>query len=652
VKIALEGAPLWQPDADAARPPEMAAYMRWLRDRGVPGIEDYDSLWRWSVHDLAAFWTSICEYFEVSFDGSLEPALAGDRMPAARWFPDARLNFAEHLLRGAPESVAVLAADESGALREVTYGELGALVGAAQQGFRALGVERGDRVVALMPNRLETLVAFIACAGMGAIWSSCSPEFGTQAVLDRFAQLEPTLLLCVGSYAYGGRRFEQADAISELRTGIPSLRDVVALSDGPSGAHPRGTKPWSLLESNQAAPSFDRVAFSHPLWVLYSSGTVGLPKGIVQGHGGILIESLKQIRLQMDVGPKDRLFWFTTTSWMMWNVVVSGLLSGAGVVLYDGSPTHPDLRALWRLAGQAGVTFMGLSASFIERCRNEGLEPAREHHLSKLRAVGSTGSPLPAAGFRWVADSAGDDVRILSMSGGTDVCSSLLSSSPLLPVYAGELQCRALGVDAVALDDTGNAVVDEVGELVVRKPMPSMPLFPWNDASGSRLRDAYFAKYPGIWCQGDLVTFTQRGSGIVHGRSDATLNRGGIRMGTSEFYRVVDAFPEILDSLIVEDGLDATSARLLLFLVLPDGQRLDAELAGRVKDAIRTQISPRHIPDEVLRAPALPHTFNGKKLEVPIKRILSGLPVAQAVSIDAIDNPEALGFFVGLREHR
>jgi len=624
--------------------------MRWLRDRGVPGIDDYDSLWRWSVDDLAAFWTSICEYFEVSYDGSLEPALASEHMPGASWFPNTRLNFAEHLLRAAPDSVAVLAADEAGGLREVTYGELGAMVGAAQQGFRALGVERGDRVVALMPNRLETVVAFIACAGIGAIWSSCSPEFGTQAVFDRFAQLEPTLLLCVESYLYGGRRFEQADTISQLQAGIPSLRDVVALSDGPSSASPAGTKPWSLLESSQSPPSFERVAFSHPLWVLYSSGTTGLPKGIVQGHGGILIESLKQIRLQMDVGRKDRLFWFTTTSWMMWNVVVSGLLSGAAVVLYDGSPTHPDIDALWRLASRARVTFLGLSASFIEVCRKKGLEPARQHDLSTLRAVGSTGSPLPAAGFRWVADSAGEDVRILSMSGGTDVCSSLLSSSPLLPVYAGELQCRALGVDAVALDEAGEPVVNEMGELAVRKPMPSMPLSVWNDASGSRLRDAYFAKYPGIWCHGDLVTFTERASAIVHGRSDATLNRGGIRMGTGEFYRVLDAFPEVLDSLIVEDGLDATTARLLLFLVLSDGRQLDDDLVGRVKDAIRTQISPRHIPDEILQAPALPHTFNGKKLEVPIKRILSGLPVEQAVSMSSIDNPAALGFFVSVRE--
>jgi acetoacetyl-CoA synthetase len=645
VSVVGAAEPIWSPDARSRERSEIARFLAWLRERGVE-CAGYPEAWQWSVDDPGAFWTAVAEYYDVCFDGSLVPALPDAAMPGAVWFPNARVNLAEHLLAGRDDATAVIATDESGARLDITYAHLRARVGAVQQGLLELGVERGDRVVALMPNRLETLMAFLACAGLGIVWSSCAPEFGTQSVIDRFAQLEPAVLLVVDSYRYGGKRFDKIADIAVIREAITSLREVVVLSDDASSAPPTGARDWAELERTPAAPAFERLPFDHPLWVLYSSGTTGLPKGIAHGHGGILIEGFKQIRLHMDLTSEDRFMWFTTTGWMMWNVVVTGLLSGGTIVLYDGSPTHPDLSAIWRLSESARITYLGLSASFLELCMKERLAPGETSDLSSLRSLGSTGSPMSPAAFSWVHDHVRPDIPIFSMSGGTDVCSSFLSASRLLPVFPGELQCRALGVAAEAFDPTGQPVIGEMGELVITQPMPSMPLFLWGDDSDERLFETYFSYYPGVWRHGDWVTFTERGSAVIHGRSDATLNRGGIRMGSGEFYRVVEELPEVVDSLVVEDGPDATSARLLLFVVLQPGRQLDESLERTVRTAIRKTISPRHVPDAIIQAPSLPRTLNGKKLEVPVKRLLSGAAIETAVSLGSVTDPDALSFFV------
>jgi acetoacetyl-CoA synthetase len=630
------------PDEYSLQHSVMARYVNCLSDHGVE-CDNYDQLWEWSVTH-PEFWTSIAEFFEVKYEGSLEPKLIGNQMPDVSWFPKATLNFAEHLLSGPPKSIAVIDVDERDNERTVTYEELAQLVGGVQRGLKNLGVSEGDRVVALLPNRLEALVAFVACAGLGAIWSSCSPEFGTQSIVDRFAQLSPSVLLVVDHYEYGGRRFDMRRSVALLKEKLPTVREVVVFSDGLANEFMDGAKPWSIFDDS-GSPEFKRVGFSHPLWVLYSSGTTGLPKGIVHGHGGILLESLKQIRLHMDLGPDDRLFWYTTTGWMMWNVVISGLLSKGSIVLYDGSPTYPDSLRLWRMVEKYEMTFFGAGAGYFDRGMRDGLSPGQECDLSSLRAIGSTGSPLSPEGFRWIYGSARSDIPVFSLSGGTDICTSLLSSSRLLPVYAGVLQCRALGVAASAFDSDGRSVVGQMGELVVTEPMPSMPLGLWGDETGERYRNAYFKPFPGVWRHGDWVTFHPDGSAVVHGRSDATLNRGGIRMGSADFYRVVEALPEVTDSLVVEVRGEDTGTQLVLFLVLMGDLQLTEERVKSVRDAIRREISPRHLPDRIVQIPEVPKTLNGKKLEVPVKRILEGVPIGEAVSLGSIANPDSVFFF-------
>jgi acetoacetyl-CoA synthetase len=633
----LAATPIWVPDpADVGRT-QLAAYTRALLDRGVE-CAGYRELWRWSVDELEEFWRSLWEYFEIAPGPAPERVLEGAEMPDVSWFPGTEVNFAEHMLKGERDTVAVVSVDEPGAVRRLTYGELRLAVGAAQAGLRELGVGRGDRVVALLPNALEALVAVLATTGLGAIWSSCAPEFGTQAVLDRFGQLEPAVLLAVESYVYGGRTFDRSAELEEVRRGLPTLRDALVVG-----------RNWDVLDRAPQEPSFERVPFEHPLWVLYSSGTTGLPKGIVHGHGGVLLETLKSTRLTLDLGPSDRFLWYTTTGWMMWNVVVGALCSGGTSVLYDGSAIHPSPLTLWQVAADAEVTSFGMSAAFVQACMKAGIDPAAEVDLSRLRAVGSTGSPLSPEGFRWLAEEAVPGRPVFSTSGGTDVCTSFLVGNFTLPVYAGELSCRALGVAAEAWDPDGRPLLDEVGELVVTKPMPSMPIALWNDDDRSRLRETYYSFYPGVWRHGDWVTFTERGTAILHGRSDATLNRGGIRMGTSEFYRVVESLPEVADSLVVEDGPNPTTARLLLFVVLAPGAALDDDLRARIAGEIRTRISPRHVPDEVIQVAEVPRTLNGKKLEVPVKQLLSGVPLERAASTGSLANPDALKAFVGLQ---
>jgi acetoacetyl-CoA synthetase len=648
--------PMWTPSPERVERANLTRYLRWLGDRRGLRFAYYDELWRWSVDDLDGFWSSIWEFFEVGVPAP-GPALAERRMPGARWFPDATLNHAELSLRRHDEHPALLYGNEAGELGTIGYAELGRRVAAAAAGLRRLGVAKGDRVVAYLPNAPETVIAMLAAASIGAVWSSCAPEFGVSSVVDRFAQIEPKVLVAVDGYRYNGAWHDRRDALAEIRRRLPSLEATVLVTGrGRSGATPAagGTDPgmlaWErLLEDGAGAElAFEPVAFDHPLWVLYSSGTTGLPKAIVQGHGGIAMELLKSISLHLDLGPADRFFWFTTTGWMMWNFLVGGLLLGATVVLYDGSPGHPDMGALWRFAERSAMTYLGTSAAFVLASMKAGIEPAREADLSALHSIGSTGSPLPPEGFAWLYGHVAPDILVGSTSGGTDVCTSFVTSCPLLPVYPGEIQCRSLGAKVESFDEHGRSVIGQVGELVVTEPLPSMPLCFWNDPGGERLRDSYFSIWPGVWRHGDWIEITERGSCIISGRSDSTLNRGGVRMGTAEFYRVVEGLDEVVDSLVVDVSDPGGEGRLLLFVVLRPGTELDDGLRHRIRSAVRSELSPRHVPDRIAAIAEVPRTLSGKKLEVPVKRVLAGVPLDRAVSEGALANPDAVHQVVAL----
>ncbi len=645
---------LWDPPAELVERARMTEYMRWLAtERGLE-LDGYDDLWRWSVDDLEGFWASIWDFFGVQADGGYDRVLGSREMPGAEWFSGARLNYAEHVFAGKDDAeTAILHASELRELDQLSWGELRAQVAALAAGLRGLGVGPGDRVVAYMPNIPEAIVAFLASASIGAVWSSCSPDFGPASVIDRFAQIEPKVLFAVDGYRYGGKDFDRLDTVAELRAAMPSLARTVVLPyldpEPDLSAHSDATTWGELLAAGEgAALEFERVPFEHPLWVLYSSGTTGLPKAIVQGQGGILLEHLKKLNLHVDAHPGDRLFWFTTTGWMMWNFLVSGLLTRAAIVLYDGSPGHPDMGVLWDLAERAGVTMFGASASYIAACMKAGTEPAAGRDLSRLKAVGSTGSPLSPEGFDWIYTQLGEDTWLFSTSGGTDLCTAFVGGTPLLPVYRGELQARALGAAVEAWDEEGNPVIDEVGELVVTEPMPSMPVRFWGDPDGSRYRASYFEHYPGVWRHGDWIEITSRGTAIIYGRSDSTINRSGIRMGTSEIYRAVLSVDAIVDALVVDIPRPGTEGWMPLFVVLREGAALDDELRGEIARRVRERCSPRHVPDEVYAIAAVPRTLSGKALEVPVKRILMGTPPEQAASRDSLANPETLDYFVAL----
>ena len=651
---AQRGELLWTPSTDAVERSNMTRYMRWLKtERGLDFGGDYHALWRWSVDELEDFWASIWDYFEVRASTPYDRVLPSREMPGAEWFTGARLNYAENLLAGKPDDrLAVQRLRAPGARRP----HVGRAARAGRP--RGLGAPRARRCArrpgrGLSPNIPETLVAFLATASIGAIWSSCSPDFGPGSVIDRFAQIEPKVLVCVDGYRYNGRDFDRRDVVADLLAAMPSVDHTVVLpylDPDPDVAAFRNPIAWDeLLAAGEPGEiDFEQVAFDHPLWVLYSSGTTGLPKAIVQGHGGILVEQLKKLGLHLDAQEGDRVFWFTTTGWMMWNFLVGVLLTDASIILHDGSPGHPDTGVLWDLAANAGMTCFGTSASYVAACMKSEVEPGSGRDLSALRSVGSTGSPLAPEGFQWIYDHVGADTWLFSTSGGTDVCTAFVGGVPILPVYRGELQARSLGCAVEAFDEGGNAVIDEVGELVLTEPLPSMPLFLWGDEDGSRYRASYFDMYPGVWRHGDWIEITSRGTAVIYGRSDSTINRSGVRMGTSEIYRAVASVPEVTDALVVDIPRPGTGGWMPLFVVLRDGVELSDELRAELARRIREQCSPRHVPDEVYAIAEVPRTLSGKVLEVPVKRILTGTPPEQAASRDSLANPAALDWFVEL----
>jgi acetoacetyl-CoA synthetase len=565
-------------------------------------------------------------------------------MPGASWVPGGTLNYAEHALYPPcgvdKDDVAVVFAREDGLEQTLTWRELRTRVAAVRAALVAHGVGVGDRVAALLPNAPEALIAMLATAALGAVWSSCSPDFGARAIADRFTQIEPTVLFTVDGYVYGGKAYDIRATLATLRRELPTLRATVLVPYLDAAAELPDALAWADVVDTPATLEFAYLPFDAPMWILYSSGTTGLPKPIVHGHGGILLAHLQQLALYVDLSPGDRFFWFSTTGWMMWNLLVSGLTVGAVVVLYDGSPVHPGPDALWQLAARVGITCFGVSAPYLQACMKAGIRPA-ELDLGALRTVGSTGAPLSPEGFAWVYDAVKGDVALSSLSGGTDVCTAFVGGAPVLPVRAGIIPCRMLACAVDSFDPEGHALVGEVGELVITAPMPSMPVGFWNDADGSRLRDAYFAVYPGVWRHGDWIKIEPDGSCVIYGRSDSTLNRGGVRMGTAEFYRVVEELPGVADTLVIDTSAAGVAGRLLLYVVLESGADL-ADTTERIRAAIRRDLSPRHVPDEIIEIPEVPRTLNGKKCEVPVKRVLAGVPIEKAVSEGALKNPAAM----------
>jgi acetoacetyl-CoA synthetase len=646
---------LWTPTPESARATRVAAFAAWAAERRGLSFGDppgYDALWRWSVEHLDQFWADFAEWSGVLPGVRDDDVLIRREMPGAVWFPGTTLNYAEQALRWGEEHPALVCAAEDVEPVEMSWAELRGQVGAFAATLRRLGVRRGDRVAGYLPNVPEAVVAFLGAASIGAVWASCAPDFGTRSVLDRFAQIEPTVLVAVDGYRFNGREYDRRGVVAELRAALPTVRTTIAVARLHPDEVPDGALAWADAVVDRQEPSFEPVPFDHPLWIVYSSGTTGLPKGIVHGHGGVVLEQRKQAMLHMDVGPGDRLFWYASTAWIMWNIATSALLSGVTVVVYDGAPAYPAVDAQFGLAARTGMTYLGTSAGYLTACEKAGIRPGEMHDLSALRAIGSTGSPLPASAYVWVYDAVKPDVFLGSLSGGTDVATGFIGSSPLLPVTAGELQRPLLGVAAAAWDEDGTPVTGQLGELVITEPMPSMPLYFWDDPDGARYREAYFEPWPGVWRHGDWLEITDRGTCLITGRSDSTLNRGGVRMGTADIYAAVESIPAVVDCVVLGVEQPDGGYWMPLFVQLAPGESLTDALVGDIEQAIRSTASPRHVPDEIIAVPGVPHTRTGKRLEVPLKRLFQGVPAEKALNEGAVDDADVVAHYVRLAQER
>lgn len=647
-----QGTVLWTPDAATVAAAPITAFAHRVAQRHGVETSSYAALWQWSVDELATFWGEVWDFFDVQADGSPEPVLANEAMPGAKWFPNVRLNYAEHIFRKASATrPALIVRNEAGEGSEVSWAELAAMTGAIAARLRALGVGPGDRVVSYMPNLPHTVAAFLATASIGAIWSSCAQDMGASVVLDRFRQIEPKVIFAIDSYRYNGKLFDRSGLVAELLDALPTVEHVIHVRGPGAGDTPpawRNRIDWDEAVAQPAPLAFERVAFDHPLWIVYSSGTTGLPKAMVHGHGGIVLTHLKTMVLQHDLREGDRMLFLAGTGWVVWNLMVGGLLTGATMVLYDGNPAAPDGNALWRFIDEARLSHFGCGAAYLINCMKDGLEPQAFARFEALRSINATGSPLPLEAYEWVHGKVKRELWLASVSGGTDIASGFVACAPILPVHAGEIQCRELGVAAYAYSDAGEPVVDEVGELVITRPMPSMPLFFWNDPGNQRYLDSYFDVYPGKWRHGDWIRFTPYGSSVIYGRSDSTINRHGIRMGTAEIYRVVEELPEVRDCMVVDLEYLGRESFMPLFVVLRPGFVLDDALKARICAQIRGKASPRHVPNEIYAVAAIPHTLTGKKMEVPVRKLLLGADPAKVANPDTMANPESIAFFLEL----
>jgi acetoacetyl-CoA synthetase len=651
LKSFSEGEIIWSPSTERIENTVLMSYMKWLKEKKGLDFSEYNTLWKWSVDKLEDFWESIWEFFDIKATAKYEQVLVDRNMPGAKWFDGATLNYAENVFEKYQENkTAIIFRSEHIPYKEYSWKELKEQVSFVAHSLRKMGVKSGDRVVAYMPNIPETTIAFLAAASIGAIWSSCSPDFGARSVIDRFKQIEPTVLFAVDGYQYNGKVFDKRSVVSQIQKELTSLKSTILVpyKNNNETVSLENITPWEALFKEKSELTFTSVPFDHPLWIVYSSGTTGMPKPIVQGHGGIVIEHLKALSLANNITPEDRPFWFTTTGWVMWNMLLGGLLGGSTIVLYDGSPFYPNNDSLWKLAEDTGITFFGTSAPFLITSMKAGLKPKEKFDLSKIKTISATGAPLTEEAYRWVYEQVKEDLMLSSSSGGTDVCSGFVGGVSILPVRVGEIQGRLLGVSVEAFDEQGNPLVNEVGELVITKPMPSMPLYFWNDKDNKRYIDSYFDTYPGVWKHGDWIKIDEKGSCIIYGRSDSTINRSGVRIGTSDIYRVVEGLDEVMESLAIDMEVLGRDSSLILFVVLKADQLLDTDLHEKIKNQIRTNVSPRFIPDKIYAVNEIPKTLNGKKMEVPIRKMLLGFEIEKVVNPDSMSNPNSLEFFIKL----